>query len=65
MMQIVQFMKADFGSRYAARMALRHPLFFRQVYHMVKKNLVCIEKVTSCKGVIVDTCHVQSLLEVD
>ena len=36
--ELVQFMKADFGSRYAARMALRHPLFtLRQVYHMVKK----------------------------
>ncbi len=37
--ELVQFMKADFGSKYAAKMALRHPLFtIRQICHMVKKS---------------------------
>ena len=32
------FLQEFGGSRYAARMTLRHPLFtLRQIYHMVKK----------------------------
>ncbi|MDI1495206.1 MAG: geranylgeranyl reductase [Cenarchaeum symbiont of Oopsacas minuta] len=36
--ELVQFMKADFGSRYATKMTLRHPLFtLRQMYRMMKR----------------------------